>query len=142
VAGSFAKQVSEIELGVRTPVIEVGNVELRRDFTDVRDVARAYALAAESGGRGEVYNVASGRAHSLREMLDVMLQVSGVEAEIRVEPFLCRHGEAPLLIGDPRRLRDATGWEPTISFEQSVADTLAYWREQVRRTLVTGGNAG
>ena len=137
-AGSFARQVAEIERGLREPVIEVGNIDLQRDFTDVRDVARAYALIAERGQRGEVYNIASGTAHSLRDLLEVMLQTARVEAEIRVMPALKRTGEAALLIGDADRLRTATGWETRVSFEQSAADTLAYWQRRIQRMPAQG----
>ena len=140
VAGSFACQIAEIERRLRQPVIKVGNIDLLRDFTDVRDMARAYALIADEGEPGEVYNIASGTAHSLRELLQVMLRASGVGAEIRPDPDLQRPGEAPLLVGDASRLRRATGWAPAISFEQSAADTLEYWRQRVEQTLVRQGN--
>ncbi|MBV9280829.1 MAG: GDP-mannose 4,6-dehydratase, partial [Chloroflexi bacterium] len=140
VAGSFARQVAEIELGLRPAVVEVGNVELRRDFTDVRDVARAYALAADRGTGGEVYNIASGTAYSLGEMLELMLQLADVRAEVRTREDLVRPRETPLLIGDASKLRAATGWGPCIAFEQSVADTLASWRQTVRRSVVTKGD--
>ncbi len=139
VAGSFARQVAEIAEGLRDPVIHVGNIDLLRDFTDVRDVARAYALLVDAGAPGEVYNIASGTSHSLRDLLHVMMRVSGVEAEIRQEPQLTRRQEPQLLIGDSSRLRALTGWEPAVSFEQSAADTLAYWRAQVRQALVAEG---
>jgi GDP-4-dehydro-6-deoxy-D-mannose reductase len=131
VAGSFARQISQIEAGPREPVLEVGNIDLRRDFTDVRDVARAYILAAERGAPGQVYNIASGIPHTLRDMLQLMLDASGVQAEIRQDDSLWREGEPPLLIGDSTRLRHATGWTPEVSFEQSAVDTLAYWRERI-----------
>lgn len=133
VAGSFARQVAEIASGMREPVIEVGNIDLSRDFTDVRDVARAYQVAAESGTPGRVYNIASGTGRSLREMLGVMMSAAGVQAEIRQEDALQRSGEPDVLIGDATRFTDATGWTPRISFEQSVADTLAYWQDQIER---------
>lgn len=139
-AGSFARQVAEIEQGLREPVIEVGNIDLERDFTDVRDVARAYALIADKGQPGEVYNIASGTAHSLRDLLNAMLRAAEIDAEIRVMPGLKRAGEAPLLIGNADRLRTATGWETRISFEQSAEDTLAYWRERIHRMPAKGGS--
>jgi GDP-4-dehydro-6-deoxy-D-mannose reductase len=133
VAGSFACQVAEIEAGMREPVIEVGNIDLRRDFTDVRDMASAYLLIAERGTPGEVYNIASGTAHTLRDMLGVMLRAAGLQAEIRQDDSLWREGEPSLLIGDSSRLRRVTGWVPAVSFEQSAIDTLTYWRERTRR---------
>jgi len=137
VAGSFARQVAEIAAGVREPIIRVGNVDLKRDFTDVRDVVRAYAVVGQTGTPGEVYNIASGSARTLRDILNGMLREAHVEAEIRVDPDLVRRREIPLLVGDSGRLRGATGWTPTIPFDQSVADTLAYWQERIRRPLVT-----
>jgi GDP-4-dehydro-6-deoxy-D-mannose reductase len=131
VAGSFARQVSEIALGIREPVIQVGNIDLERDFVDVRDVARAYALLAEHGTSGAVYNIATGVSNTLRNMLRLMLDHAGVSAEIREDPSRKRLQEALRLIGDASRLRADTGWEPLISFEQSVIDTLSYWRDRV-----------
>jgi GDP-4-dehydro-6-deoxy-D-mannose reductase len=140
VAGSFARQIAEIERGFRTPVIEVGNIDLLRDFTDVRDMARAYALVGEKGQPGEVYNIASGEAHSLREMLHCMMLAAGVDADIRRNPDLQRPGETALLIGDASRLKARTGWAPTISFEQSAADTVTYWLDHIRQGMVREGN--
>jgi GDP-4-dehydro-6-deoxy-D-mannose reductase len=131
VAGSFARQIAEIQAGIREPVIEAGNIDLRRDFTDVRDVARAYMLAADRGAPGEVYNIASGTAHTLRDMLRIMLRAAGTDAEIRQDDSLWREGEPPLLIGDATRLRTVTGWTPEVSFEQSAIDTLNYWRDRI-----------
>ncbi len=138
-AGSFARQVAEIEAGIREPVIRVGNIDLQRDFCDVRDVARALALVAERGTPGEVYNIASGTRHTLRDLLASMMDTAGVRAELVRDEERVRAGEPLLLIGDAGRLRDATGWRPEISFEVSAADTLAYWQTLVRRSLVREG---
>jgi len=132
VAGAFARQVAEIVLGRREAVIWVGNIDLQRDFTDVRDVAEAYGLLADQGKAGEVYNIASGIARTLRELLTTMLEVAGVQAEIRVDVARCRPGEAPLLVGDPAKLHATTGWTPSIIFQQSVTDTLAFWLDHLR----------
>jgi GDP-4-dehydro-6-deoxy-D-mannose reductase len=132
VAGSFARQVAEISLGMREPVITVGSVDIVRDFTDVRDVARALVAVAEHGRAGEVYNLASGRGRTLRELLVIMMSTAGVDADIRPEQSFRRLQESRVLIGDSSRLRSCTGWEPAISFEQSAADTLSYWRERLR----------
>jgi GDP-4-dehydro-6-deoxy-D-mannose reductase len=139
VAGTLARQIAEIEAGVREPVIEVGNVDLARDFTDVRDVTRAYRLIAERGAGGGVYNIASGSAHSLRDLLRIMLAEAGVQVDIRQSEERLRGAEAPLLVGDATRLREATDWAPEISFEKSAADTLAYWRDRVGQMLVRKG---
>jgi GDP-4-dehydro-6-deoxy-D-mannose reductase len=141
VAGSFASQVAEIEAGLRDPIIEVGNIDLRRDFTDVRDVAKAYAAAAEFGATGDVYNIASGSAHSLRELLTTLLERAQVEAEIVEQPSRKRANESPLLVGNAGKLRAASGWQPAISFEQSAADTLDWWRGQIRGAVAAEGTS-
>jgi GDP-4-dehydro-6-deoxy-D-mannose reductase len=133
VAGSFARQVSEIALGVREPIIHVGNIDLERDFVDVRDVARAYSSLVEHGTPGAVYNIATGESNTLRDMLTLMIEHSGISPDIREDPSRKRLHEAPKLIGDASKLRAATGWEPLISFEQSVIDTLSYWRDRVEQ---------
>lgn len=138
VAGSFARQIAEIQLRLREPVVEVGNIDLQRDFIDVRDVARAFALAGEQGLAGEVYNIASGTSHTLRELLGVMMRVAFVEADIREDPARKREAEAPIMVGNAERLKGATGWSPEISFEQSAADTFHYWQKQLSQSLVQG----
>lgn len=139
VAGSFARQIAEIEVGMRAPEIEVGNIDLNRDFTDVRDVARALDALAQQGIPGEAYNIASGIAYSLRDLLAIMVKHTGMRVDIRPAERLRRRNEAPLLVGDASKLRKQTGWAPEISFEQSAADTLAYWRDRVGNAEVTEG---
>jgi len=142
VAGSFACQLAEIELGLREPAVHVGNLDLLRDFTDVRDVARAYALAAEYGSPGDVYNVASGNVRSLRELLDAMLKASNTRPDIVQDRVRVRENEPRVLAGDAAKLRALTGWEPTISFEQSASDTLDYWRAKVRQAAAVERGRG
>jgi GDP-4-dehydro-6-deoxy-D-mannose reductase len=110
------------------PTIPVGNLSARRDFTDVRDVVRAYRLLIESGTPGEVYNVCSGRDVSIREIADGLLALAGTTLEFETDPALVRPVEVPVLRGDPGRLVEATGWKPEIPLEQTLADVLAYWR--------------
>lgn len=136
-AGSFARQIAEIGVGRREPVIQVGNIDLRRDFCDVRDVATACMLAAQRGEPGEVFNIASGMPHTLRDLLEAMLESAGVRAEILQDRSLIRAGEPAIMVGDATKLRQVTGWKPEISFERSAADTLAYWRERVELALMT-----
>jgi GDP-4-dehydro-6-deoxy-D-mannose reductase len=131
VAGAFARQVAEIQAGLRPAIIAVGTIDLERDFTDVRDMVRAYALAAEQGTPGEVYNLASGTAHSLRQVLEVMIGAAGIDAEVTTDPARVRGWESPLLIGSCDKFIAATRWKPTISFEQSARDTLAYWQDRI-----------
>jgi GDP-4-dehydro-6-deoxy-D-mannose reductase len=140
-AGSFARQIAEIELGLREPLIHVGNIDLQRDFCDVRDVARALALVAEAGIPREVYNIASGTAYTLRDLLTTMLDHAGVRAGIVPDEARLRSGEPLVLVGDSTRLREVTGWAPEIPFEQSAADTLSYWQVRLRRALIQEGTA-
>jgi len=132
VISSLARQIAEIEAGVRPPRIQVGNLEVRRDFVDVRDAARAYWLAAERGAPGEAYNVASGQPRSIREILDRLLALSDAVVEVEFDPARLRPSELEVLAGDASRFRAATGWSPQIPFELTLADTLAYWRAALR----------
>ncbi len=128
VASDFAKQVADIEAGRKPPVISVGNLEARRDFTDVRDMVRAYWLALEKGVPGEVYNICSGKAWRIRDMLDLLLTMTKVKIEVKTDPARLRPSDVPVLLGDATRFRAATGWAPTIPFERTLADMLDYWR--------------
>ncbi len=125
---ALAKRIVEADRrGAAT--IPVGNLSARRDFTDVRDVVRAYRLLVESGRPGGLYNVCSGRDVSIREIADGLLQLAGTTLEFETDPSLVRPVEVPVLRGDPGRLAEATGWKPEIPLEQTLADVLAYWRE-------------
>jgi GDP-4-dehydro-6-deoxy-D-mannose reductase len=132
VTSSFARQVAEIEHGVREPVIQVGNLKARRDYTDVRDVVRGYWLLLERGEPGEVYNLCSGRAWTIQTILDYFLEAALVRPiEIREDPARLRPSDVPILLGDARRIREAVGWRPEIPFEQTLDDVLHYWRRRV-----------
>jgi GDP-4-dehydro-6-deoxy-D-mannose reductase len=124
----IARQVAAIESGTQPAVLEVGTVETRRDFTDVRDMVRAYWLVLDRGSPGEVYNAASGRAVTIREVIDGFLALAGKPIEVRTAAERVRPIDLPLLLGDAGRLRALTGWKPQIPLEQSLADVLAYWR--------------
>lgn len=130
VCSDFAKQIADIEKGRREPVVRVGNLDARRDFTDVRDIVRAYWLSLEKGEPGEVYNLCSGRAWTIREMLDMLLGMSKTKIQVVQDPARMRPSDVPVLLGDASRFRKRTGWEPTIPFEQTMRDLLAYWRER------------
>jgi len=133
VAPDLASQIAAAEAGLRPPVIEVGNLAARRDFSDVRDVVRAYVMALTHGEAGQVYNVGSGCSHSIQEMLDLLLAMSRVPIQVRQDPERMRPSDVPDIVCDAGRLRQHTGWQPTIPFEQSLHDILNYWREQVKR---------
>lgn len=131
VAPDFAKQIAEAEAGLRAPVIKVGNLRARRDFSDVRDVVRAYVLLMEKGESGEVYNVGSGQAREVQELLDILLSLAHVRIRVEQDPERMRPSDIPSVVADCTRLRERTGWEPQIPFEQSLLDVLEYWRSQL-----------
>lgn len=131
VTSNFAKQIARIELGKSEPVIRVGNLDAQRDFTDVRDIVRAYWLTVEKGEVGEVYNLASGVAISIREMLDRLLGLSKCEVRIEIDTDRLRPSDVEILLGDSTKFRDRTGWEPCIPFDQTLQDLLDYWRERI-----------
>lgn len=130
VCSDFAKQLVDIEKGRKPPVIRVGNLDARRDFTDVRDIVRGYWLALEKGEPGEVYNLCSGRDWTIRAMLDCLLTMTKAKVTIEQDPARMRPSDVPVLLGDNSKFRKATGWEPTIPFEQTLRDLLDYWRER------------
>jgi GDP-4-dehydro-6-deoxy-D-mannose reductase len=130
VASDFAKQIADIERGARPPVLNVGNLEAKRDFTDVRDIVRGYWLALEKGESGEVYNLCRGQAWSIREVLDMLLGMTKSKIEVRQDPARLRPSDVPILLGDHSKFTQATGWEPVIPFEQTLRDMLEYWRAQ------------
>lgn len=129
---SFAKQIAEIEAGILPPVIRHGDLTTKRDLSDVRDIVRAYWLALEKAEPGEAYNVGSGKTHTIREMLDVLLSYAKVKIRTEEDPARLRPSDVPILWADPSKFRAATGWEPKIPFEQTLRDVLDYWRERVR----------
>lgn len=133
VTAAFARQIARIELGLQPPLVQVGNLSARRDFTDVRDMVRAYALAMEYGESGAVYNAGSGSAPMIRELLDILLEESSARVEVRLNPELMRPIDIPLVTCDAGRLRERTGWEPRIPLRQTLRDILDYWRAEVRR---------
>lgn len=130
---SFAQQIARIELGMQPPIMKVGNLDARRDFTDVRDIARAYLLAAEKGKPGEVYNVGSGRAPRLRDLVARLLTMTRARITLEVDARRKHAVEADVYLCDPRRFQRLTGWQPQISLERTLRDTLDYWRRRERR---------
>jgi GDP-4-dehydro-6-deoxy-D-mannose reductase len=127
-ASGVARQVALIEAGRLEPVILVGNLESRRDLTDVRDTVQAYRALADRGSPGTAYNVCSGRAYRMRDLLETLVARARVEVEVRTDPERLRPNDTPLLLGDPSRIKQATGWEPRVPIEQTLADLLDYWR--------------
>lgn len=128
---TFAKQIALIEKGKQEPVISVGNLEASRDYTDVRDMARAYLLSVEKCDPGDVYNIATGTAIKIADVLKLLLSFSKIKVEIRPDPARMRPSDVPVLIGDSKKFQEKTGWKPQIPFEKTALDLLNYWRERV-----------
>lgn len=130
-ASAVARQIAQIEAGQQEPVIRVGNVDTRRDFTDVRDTVRAYIALARSGQAGGIYNVCTGKARLVRELLEGLVRLATVPVTIEPDPARFRPNDTALLLGDPSRIMREVGWAPTIPFEQTLRDLLEYWRHQI-----------
>ncbi|MCD4653870.1 GDP-mannose 4,6-dehydratase [bacterium] len=132
VCSDFAKQIVEIERGRRKPSIFVGNLEAKRDFTDVRDMVRAYWIALDGGCKpGEAYNICSGQCWSIREVLDILMEQSSAKISVEQDINRLRPSDVPILLGDFSKFRAATNWEPKISFKQTLKDILDYWRQRI-----------
>ncbi|MFQ5692670.1 MAG: GDP-mannose 4,6-dehydratase [Nitrospinota bacterium] len=132
VTSNFAKQIAERECGLKEGPLRVGNLEAVRDFTDVRDIVRAYWLALEKGEPGEAYNISSGKGFRIRDVLDMLLAMARKPIEVEVDPERLRPSDVPLLIGDSTKFREVTGWAPEIPFEQTLREILDDWRERVK----------
>jgi GDP-4-dehydro-6-deoxy-D-mannose reductase len=132
-ASSFARQIARIEAGLAEPVMTVGNLEARRDLTDVRDTVRAYRALMDRGRPGEVYNVCSGRAYRIGEILDLLLVQSRMAITVAADPSLRRPNDVPLVLGSYRRVHDELGWAPEVPVERTMDDLLRYWRDVTRR---------
>ena len=127
-ASGFAKQIAEIEAGRREPVVVVGNLDARRDTLDVRDTVRAYRTILRYGQAGRAYNVSSGTAIAVGEMLEMLITRARVPVRIEIDPDRFRPNDLPVLLGDSTRLRQELGWMPTVPLSQTLDDILAYWR--------------
>ncbi len=133
VTSNFARQVAEIEAGLREPVVYVGDLTPRRDYSDVRDIVRGYWLLLERGEPGEVYNLCSGRSWSIQAVLDFVLNLSTVKGiTVKTDPARLRPSDVMILEGDPGKVHKATGWKVEIPFEQTLTELLDYWRQRTR----------
>lgn len=132
---NWALQIAEAELGRREPVVYVGNLAAARDFTDVRDVVRAYTEVLNSGVPGGAYNVCSGKAYTMQQIMDTLVSLSKIPIEVRTSEDRFRAVEIPILVGDISQLRERTGWQPQIPLEQSLRDVLDEWRQHVSTQL-------
>ena len=128
---SFARQIAMAERSGRAAVISTGDLSAKRDFVDVRDAVCAYAMSAEHGQPGEVYNVCSGRAVAVSECLDILLRHARVPIEAVLDPAKVQKNDVPIQVGSAKKLRQLIGWEPTLSLEQSLFDLLSDWRQRV-----------
>lgn len=133
VVSSLARQIAVAEREGGTE-LRVGNLTPRRDFTDVRDVVRAYRMLIEGGQPGDVYNVCSGHDVGINELARLMLERAGLDLTLAIDPELARPVEVPVVRGDPSRLRAATGWTPLIPLESTIDDVLGYWRAELAQT--------
>ncbi|MFW6075676.1 MAG: GDP-mannose 4,6-dehydratase [Chloroflexota bacterium] len=131
VVGTFARQVAEVQLGRIEPTILTGNLDVRRDFLDVRDVVAAYRLLIRRGREGAAYNVASGRSVQIGELLRRMIEIAGIRVDVRPDPARMRSVDVPDVVGDASALAADTGWSPQYSLEQTLADTLKWWRSRL-----------
>lgn len=130
-APSIARQIALIERGATPAVLRIGNTTPKRDLSDVRDVVRAYQALMRAGTPGTVYNVASGVGRSVRDILDAFIGLARVPVRTEHDPARMRANDPAVIVGDPTRLRQATGWQPEIPFERTISDLLDYWRAQV-----------
>ena len=128
---NFAKQIAEIEKGLIKPVVHVGNLESKRDYTDVRDMVKGYWLSLEKGEPGEVYNICSGKAYSIRAVLDILIALSRKKVEIAQKPERMRPSDVSILQGDNSKFVEKTGWRPEIPLKKTLEDLLNYWREKI-----------
>jgi len=131
VVPAFAKQIAEIEAGLLEPVVKVGNLEAIRDFTDVKDMVRAYVLAVEKGEEGEVYNLGSGRGVKIRQVLGELLALAKKPIRVEQDPARLMPVDVPQLVGDSRKFYNLTGWQPQIAFRETLARVLDYWRSKI-----------
>lgn len=133
VLSSFARQIAQAERGRIEPTVLTGDLSSERDFCDVRDVVRGYRLALQSAQPGEAYNIGSGVARPVGSLLDMLIGMAEIPVEVRRDPARMRPSDVPVLVGDARKFREATGWQPEIPIERSLLDTLNYWRAELRR---------
>jgi GDP-4-dehydro-6-deoxy-D-mannose reductase len=133
VTSSFARQIAEAEAGLREPVLRVGNLEARRDITDVRDTVRAYRCLLERGRPGTAYNVCRGQGFRIGDLLDALLRRARMRIRVETDPARLRPSDNPVVLGSAEAIHRDTGWTPAIDIEQTLADLLEYWRQNIAR---------
>jgi len=132
VCSNFARQIALIEKDKQEATIYVGNLDSKRDFVDIRDIVKAYWLAVDKGISGEVYNLCSGKAYSIGEMLNILLQMTKEDIVVKQDPERMRSSDIPLQVGSFEKFHKQTGWEPVISLKETLKDLLNYWRQKVQ----------
>ena len=130
VVADFASKIAEIENGNNEPTLKVGNLETFRDFTDVKDIVRGYCMLLETGKSGEVYNIGSGKAIKVSEILQKLVNMSKKEIKIEIDPNKFRPVDVPLVVCDNSKIKKDTGWEPEISIDDTLKEVLIYWRSR------------
>jgi GDP-4-dehydro-6-deoxy-D-mannose reductase len=131
VTSNFAKQLAMIKLGKQEPVIKVGNLEAKRDFTDVRDMVRGYWEATEKGQIGDVYNLGSGETRTIQSVLELLISISGLKASVQQETSRMRPSDVPVLLANTSKFEKQTGWKPMIPFKQTMEDLYQYWVDRL-----------
>lgn len=140
VAPDFALQIAKIEAGQQDPIMKVGNLSAKRDFTDIRDTAKAYPLLMQHGKAGQAYNICSNTAHSAQDVLDTLLSFTNTQIDVQVDPNKLRPVDVPLVQGDYSRLHNLTGWQPQLSFEQTLRDLMVECRQRVAQSSIEKDN--
>ncbi len=130
VVPDFASQIAKIEAGVLPPAMKVGNLSSMRDISDVRDIVRGYQLLMKKGKAGEAYNICSGKAHSIKNLLKILISLSKIKIRVKTDEKKNRPAEIPILAGDNSKMRRTTGWKPKFSFKTTLEDTLNFWRRK------------
>ncbi len=133
VVSDFCRQAAEISLGRREPVIQVGNLAAKRDFTDVRDIVRAYSMLAKNGVSGETYNVGSGHAVSIQSILDMIVELSGIKIQVEIDRTRYRPVDVPFIEADISKLQHDTGWKPMIDLSTSLSGIIEYWKNYMEK---------
>jgi len=131
-SSNFSKQIALIEAGLQEPILHVGNLDARRDYSDVRDIVRGYWLALEHGEPGEVYNLCSGKDYAIQEIVDILLSLTSKEIQVKVDPRRLRPSDVLLLRGDSTKFSQRTGWRTEIPFPKTLEDLLNYWRAKIK----------
>jgi GDP-4-dehydro-6-deoxy-D-mannose reductase len=129
VCSDFARQIAYIEKGIKEPVVYVGNLNIERDFSDVRDVVEGYLLALTMGDAGEIYNICSGRGIKIKDILEILINFSNTRIKIKEDKEKFRQSETPIIIGNPDKFMNKTGWEIKIPIHNTLKDLLYYWRD-------------